>query len=140
LMARAVAAAQALGFPITEDFNGSRTDGFGMPDFTIRNGRRCSTADAYLRPALHRSNLEVRTGALVERVRIVDGRAVGVVVRMDGPRRSFTATREIILAGGAINSPQLLMLSGIGPAAHLRAHGITPLADSPDVGRNLMDH
>lgn len=140
LMARAVEAARALGFPITEDFNGSRTDGFGMPDFTIRNGRRCSSADAYLRPALHRPNLQVRTGALVERVRIIDGRAVGVTARIDGQSRRFTATREVILAGGAINSPQLLMLSGIGPAAHLQAHGIAPLADSPDVGRNLMDH
>lgn len=140
LMANALAAARGLGFPVTDDFNGERTDGFGMPDFTIRNGRRCSAADAYLRPALRRPNLTVRTGALVERVLIGDGRARGVVWSADGARHVAEADREVILCGGAINSPQLLMLSGIGPAQALARHGIATLVESPDVGANLMDH
>jgi len=140
LMANAVEAARAMGFPITEDFNGERTDGFGMPDFTIRDGRRHSAADAYLRPALARRNLELRTGALATRVILDEGRARGVAWRRAGAEEEALATREVILAGGAINSPQLLMLSGIGPAAHLAEMGIPVAVDSPGVGGNLMDH
>lgn len=140
LMANAIEAARTLGYPITQDFNGARTDGFGMPDFTIRNGRRCSAADAYLRPALSRPNLTVRTGALVERVVVEQGRAVGVAWTADGAAWTARVRGEVILCGGAINSPQLLMLSGIGRPDALSALGIAPLVDSPDVGANLMDH
>ncbi len=140
LIERARAAAVAAGFPLTDDFNGDRTDGFGMPDFTIRRGRRASTAAAYLRPARGRANLSVGTGALVERVRF-DGRvACGVDYVRNGQRRHARARREVILAGGAINSPQLLMLSGIGPADQLRANGIDVRVDAPEVGANLQDH
>lgn len=140
LMANAVAAARGMGFPITEDFNGATTDGFGMPDFTIRNGRRHSAADAYLRPAMARPNLEVRTGALVERVLLRDGRATGVAYRIAGAARQAEAAREVVLCGGAINSPQLLLLSGIGPGEPLREMGIDVAVDSPEVGANLQDH
>ena len=140
LMANAVAAARSLGFPITEDFNGERTDGFGMPDFTTRNGRRDSAADAYLRPALGRPNLEVRTGALAERVSVSDGRATGVVYRKGGEAREVLAAREVVLCGGSINSPQLLLLSGIGPGGELAEWGIPVVAHSPSVGENLHDH
>jgi choline dehydrogenase len=140
LMANAVEAARSLGFPITEDFNGARTDGFGMPDFTIRNGRRDSAADAYLRPAMKRPNLEIRTGALAERVIVRDGRATGVAYRKNGETHEVHAAREVVLCGGSINSPQLLLLSGIGPGAHLRELGIRVAVDSPEVGANLHDH
>lgn len=136
LMARAIEAARAEGWPITDDFNGATTDGFGMPDFTIRGGRRCSAADAYLRPAMGRRNLAVRTDTLVERVVLSEGRATGVVCA----GQQITARREVVLCGGAINSPQLLLLSGIGPGAHLREMGIDCQVDSPDVGGNLHDH
>jgi choline dehydrogenase len=140
LMAHAIAAARGLGFPITEDFNGATTDGFGMPDFTVRRGRRCSAADAYLRPALARPNLAVRTGALVTRLAVADGRVTGLDYLEGNETRPVGAAREVILCGGAINSPQLLLLSGIGPAEQLAAQGIAPVVDSPDVGGNLMDH
>jgi choline dehydrogenase len=140
LMGRALEAARALGHPITQDFNGPTTAGFGMPDFTIRNGRRCSAADAYLRPALKRANLAVRTGAIATKIMIRDGRAMGVTYSRAGQPVEAGASREIILAGGAINSPQLLMLSGIGPAEHLRSLGIDMTKDSPEVGANLQDH
>lgn len=140
LMANAMEAAAALGFPLTDDFNGARTDGFGMPDFTTRNGRRDSAADAYLRPALQRPNLEVRTGALAQKVLVREGRAVGVAYRQGGVAREVAARGEVVLCGGSINSPQLLLLSGIGPAAELAAIGIEVLRDSPGVGANLHDH
>jgi choline dehydrogenase len=140
LMAHAIEAARALGYSITYDFNGETSDGFGMPDFTIRGGRRCSAADAYLRPAMTRPNLQVRTAAVATKVLICEGRAVGVAYRRDGQSVEVGATREVILSGGAINSPQLLLLSGIGPAADLQALGIDLAADSPEVGANLQDH
>jgi choline dehydrogenase len=140
LMAHAIAAAQALGYPVTEDFNGERSDGFGMPDFTIRHGRRCSAADAYLRPALSRPTLAVRTSAMVTRIMTSGKKATGVAYRLGGEERQALATREVLVAGGAINTPQLLMLSGIGPADHLRAMGIEVIAHSPEVGANLQDH
>ncbi len=140
LMANAIAAARSLGFPITEDFNGATTDGFGMPDFTTRGGRRCSAADAYLRPALKRPNLEVRTGAQATRVVMREGRSTGVLYRSAAGQNEVAARREVILAGGAINSPQLLMLSGIGPGQHLGEMGIAPIVDSTGVGGNLQDH
>ncbi|OJW59818.1 MAG: hypothetical protein BGO57_05005 [Sphingomonadales bacterium 63-6] len=140
LMANAVEAARAMGFPITMDFNGERTDGFGMPDFTIKDGRRHSAADAYLRPALSRPNLEIRTHALATRI-LFDGKhATGLAWMQGNEEKQAHATREVILSGGAINSPQLLLLSGIGPAGELAEMGIPVLHDSPDVGGNLMDH
>jgi len=140
LIEPARAAAASLGYPLTDDFNGARTDGFGMPDFTIERGRRASAADAYLRPALGRPNLKLITGALVERVTFEGQVATGVSFRQAGQFCRARATREVLLCGGAINSPQLLLLSGIGPAADLQHHGIAVLADRPDVGAHLQDH
>ncbi len=137
---RARAAAQAMGFPLTDDFNGARSDGFGMPDFTIARGRRAGTASAYLMPARQRPNLSVLTGAEVRRVTIAKGRATGVEYRHRGAVCQAAAQREVILCGGAINSPQQLMLSGVGPAGHLAQFGIEVRADSPEVGRNLQEH
>lgn len=119
--------------------------GFSQTMVSQRRGSRASTADAYLRPAKRRRNLRVITGALVRRVTFTsDGpetpRATGVYVELDGVTRHARAHREVILSGGAVNTPQLLMLSGIGPAAHLADHGIRLIADSPDVGSNLQDH
>jgi choline dehydrogenase-like flavoprotein len=107
---------------------------------TIRNGRRCSASVAYLRPALSRKNLTVITSALVTRVLVENGAARGVEWRQHGRSRSARVKREIIVSGGAINSPQILMLSGIGPADHLRQHGLTVVKDAPGVGQNLQDH
>ena len=140
LMPRALAAAAQMGFPLTDDFNGASPQGFGLPDFTIARGRRMNTAAAYLRPALLRSKLTVKTGAAVRRVIIENGRAVGVEYRQGTAIQIARAGREVLLCGGAINSPQLLLLSGVGPAAHLRQHGIPVQVDSPSVGRNLCEH
>ena len=124
------------GYPPNPDFNGSTQEGFGLYQVTQRDGSRCSAATAYLKPARGRGNLEVRTGAQVARVLIDRGRAFGVQL-VDGSR---IEANQVILAGGAINSPQLLMLSGLGPADHLRSHGINIAADLPGVGGNLQDH
>ena len=132
-------AALASGLPSNGDFNGAEQDGVGTLQLTMRDGRRWSAADAYLRPAAARANLEVETGALVTRVVIEQGRATGVEYVRDGGSRVARAG-EVILAAGAIKSPQLLLLSGVGPAAELREHGIAPLVDSPAIGRGLHDH
>ncbi|MCC7273986.1 MAG: choline dehydrogenase [Alphaproteobacteria bacterium] len=135
-----IAAAEAAGYPRNDDFNGAVQEGAGYYQLTNRNGRRCSTAVAYLRPAERRPNLAIATGALASRI-LLDGRAaVGVEYRQGGTTRQARARREVILAGGAINSPQLLQLSGIGPAEHLRTLGIQVAHDLPGVGRNLQDH
>lgn len=128
------------GYPFTPDMNGYQQEGIGRMDMTIRNGRRCSTALAYLRPAMKRQNLTVVTGALTTKIRIEHGRAVGVDYVEHSVAKSARAEREVISCGGAINSPQLLMLSGIGPADPLRAHGIQVVHDLPGVGQNLQDH
>ncbi len=107
---------------------------------TIRDGRRCSAARAYLRPAMARVNLDVETDALVNRVLLENNRAVGVEYAQGGETKVVHAEREVILAGGVINSPQLLMLSGIGDPDELRAHGIGVKAPLPGVGKNLQDH
>lgn len=134
------AATREAGFPQTDDYNGERQEGFGRLQMTIRNGRRDSAAAAYLRPAMKRGNLTVRTGAMVERI-VLDGRrATGVAYRCADKSETALAGREVILSGGVINTPQLLMLSGIGPAASLAAHGIETVADLPQVGQNLQDH
>ena len=132
-------AARRAGWPETSDFNGAEGTGLGVVQFTIHAGRRASAANAYLKPVLQRSNLVLRTGALATRVAIRGGRATGIHFLDQGVERHAEATREVILCGGVFNSPQLLMLSGIGPADHLREHGITAFVDLP-VGRNLRDH
>jgi len=133
------AAGRALGFPQTDDYNGRHPVGFGRAQFSIRDGRRSSTSVAYLRPAMKRPNLTVQTEALVHRVLLEGMRAYGVEYSVRGESSQVEAEREVILCGGAFNSPQLLMLSGIGPADHLREVGIEPVADLP-VGENLQDH
>ncbi len=135
-----VAAGEQAGYPRTPDMNGFQQEGFGRLDMTIHRGRRWSAATAYLAPARARPNLTVVTGALATRV-IFEGRhAVGVEYARGGRTEIARATRETILAGGAINSPQLLMLSGVGPADALRGHRIAVVHDSPGVGANLQDH
>ena len=132
-------AADEAGFAITPP-NLPNGQGFSQTMVSQRRGARASTADAYLRPAAHRPNLRVVTDALVHRVTFDGTRATGVEVEVDGVVHQATARREVVLAGGAVNTPQLLMLSGIGPAEHLREHGIDVLVDSPGVGGNLQDH
>ncbi|MCX5288627.1 MULTISPECIES: GMC family oxidoreductase [unclassified Streptomyces] len=128
------------GIPLAADENGSASDGARPTMVMQAGGRRRSTADGYLRPAAHRPNLVVRHGAAVHKVEIVDGRAEGVRYSVDGRPVTVTARREVILCAGAVDSPRLLMLSGIGPADRLRDHGIELVADAPEVGRNLRDH
>ncbi len=135
-----IAAATELGFPRNDDFNGATQDGVGYHQTTTRNGRRCSTAVGYLRPAMQRSNLRVVTGALTEKVLFEDRRAVGVTFRREGRLCTARAGREVILCGGAVNSPQLLMLSGIGPQDQLAQFGIPIVHHLPGVGQSLQDH
>lgn len=135
-----LAAMAALGYPQCEDFNGPNPEGYGLRQGTILDGRRVSTASAYLKPASTRSNLAILTDTLVERV-VFDGRrAVGVDVRRGTERRRLAARAEIVVSGGSINSPQILMLSGIGEGAHLKELGIEVVHDLPAVGANLHDH
>src|SRR5271170_7466623 len=134
------ASGRAAGYKATADYNGAQQEGFGTWQMTVRNGRRCSAADAYLRPALERPNLTIETDALVTKV-IFDGRrAAGVEYIRRGETLAAHAEREVILSGGVINSPQLLMLSGIGDPAQLAGHGIAVKAALPGVGKNLQDH
>jgi choline dehydrogenase len=135
-----VAAAQECGLPANDDFNGAQQDGSGFYQVTQRDGRRCSAADAYLRPAMARPNLEVRTDARATKVVVEGGRAAGVRYLQRGNEETAYVQGEVIVSGGAIGSPQLLMLSGIGPADHLRELGVTVMVDSPGVGANLSDH
>jgi choline dehydrogenase len=136
-----VAAAAKLGYPESTDFHGTQTEGFGAPDFTVsRRGRRASTAAAYLVPAMARPSLTVETGAQATRVIVAGGRATGVEYLRDGERQVVHAARDIVLSGGAYNSPQLLMLSGVGPADELAQHGIAVVHDLPGVGKRLQDH
>ena len=133
-------AANEQGLEHNRDFNGAEQDGVGLYQVTQRKGRRESTATAFLRPALRRPNLEVRTFAQATRVVVEGGRAVGVEADLGGRREVFRAAREVVLCGGAIGTPQLLLLSGIGPADELRALGIPVVVDNPLVGRGLQDH
>jgi choline dehydrogenase len=135
-----IEAAQAAGFPRNDDFNGASQEGAGYFQLTARNGRRWSTAKGYLRPARRRPNLQIVTDALASRILFSGRRAVGVEYRRDNKTRIAHATREVIVAGGAFNSPQLLQLSGLGPVDLLRSHGITVVADMPGVGADLQDH
>ncbi|QXQ07153.1 choline dehydrogenase [Sphingosinicellaceae bacterium] len=140
LAAAFVRAAAEAGYPLSPDVNGAQQEGFGRIDRTTRNGRRWSVAKAYLYPARSRSNLVVRTGALVHRIVVDQGRAAGVVVAVGGTTSEIRATREVIVAAGAINSPQLLQLSGIGDPEHLASVGIPLTHALPAVGANLNDH
>lgn len=135
-----VDAAVGAGLKPTDDFNGAEQEGAGLYQVTCRRGHRWSTAKAYLEPAANRPNLTVRTGAHARRVVVEGGRAVGVEYDRAGGRATAYAAAEVVLSGGAINSPQLLMLSGIGPGAHLREVGVEVLVDLPGVGQNLHDH
>ena len=135
-----MAAGAAAGHPLTPDYNAAQQEGFARLQSTIRNGRRWSGADAFLRPAVARGNVSVAVNALATRVVFEGARAVGVEYVVDGDRRTARAAREVILAGGVINSPQLLMLSGIGDPEELHRHGIDVKVRLPGVGRNLQDH
>jgi len=128
------------GLPRNPDVNGAEQEGAGYYQLTVKNGQRCSAAVAYLHPAMRRPNLRVETRAVATRVLIEDGRAVGVEFQQGAERRIARAAREVVLAGGAINSPQLLQLSGVGAADLLRRFGIEVVRDLPGVGENLQDH
>ena len=133
-------AAEQAGYAVTSDYNGRQQEGFGRMAMTVRDGRRWSAANAYLKPARSRPNLEVATHALATKILFEGRRAVGVQYRRGGEEHTALAWREVILCGGPINSPQLLKLSGVGPAEELRAHGIAPVHHLPGVGENLQDH
>jgi choline dehydrogenase len=137
-----LAAGQQAGYPLSEDLNGASREGFGAVDLTIGKGKRSSASRAYLRHVLKRPNLTILTGAHAQRILFTDTRAAAVTFLHEGEIKTATATPsgEILLTAGAINSPHLLMLSGIGPASHLAQHGITPIANLSGVGQNLQDH
>lgn len=136
-----VAAAQAAGYKFNPDYNGADQEGVGFFQLTARNGRRCSSAVAYLNPIKKRPNLQIITHAQVDKVEISEGRATGVsYTDRSGKVQTVTARREIVLCGGAINSPQLLMLSGIGEGEHLSEYGIEVKKDLKGVGKNMQDH
>jgi len=134
-----VKAGKQAGYPVTGDYNGEQQEGFGPFDATIWKGRRWSAANAYLRPALKRPNCTL-TRAFARKIVIEDGRAIGVEVERGGKIEVIRANVEVIVAASSLNSPKLLMLSGIGPAAHLAEHGIDVVADRAGVGQNLQDH
>lgn len=134
-----VDAGQQAGYEITGDYNGEKQEGFGPMEQTVWKGRRWSAANAYLKPSLNRENCDIVRG-LAARVVMENGRATGVELVRGGKKEIIRARREVVLAASSINSPKLLMLSGIGPAAHLAEHGIEVVADRPGVGANLQDH
>ena len=134
-----VEAGRQAGYEVTDDYNGAKQEGFGPMEQTVWQGRRWSAANAYLHPALRRENCTLVHG-FAERIVFEGTRAVGVEIDQRGTRQVIIANREVVVAASAINSPKLLMLSGIGPAAHLRDHGIKVLADRAGVGGNLQDH
>jgi choline dehydrogenase len=133
-------AAQQAGYPRTNDINGFQQEGMGRLDMSVGGGVRCSAARAYLHPAMHRRNLSVRTHALATRILLDGRRAIGVGYRRGGEQFTALARREVVVSCGAINSPQLLKLSGVGAASELRAQGIAVVQDLPGVGENLQDH
>lgn len=133
-------AGEQAGLPINHDLNGASQEGVGIYQITTRQGVRASASSAYLRPVMKRSNLSVQTDAHVTRVLFEGGQACGVAYQQGGAERVVRARREVLLAAGAINSPQLLQLSGVGPAAQLQSMGIGVVANSPAVGQNLQDH
>jgi choline dehydrogenase len=135
-----LAAGVAVGLPHNPDLAGSEAEGIGLAQATVKKGRRCSSAVAYLEPARGRPNLSVVTGAQATRLLLDGRRVVGVNYRRKGIEHTARVKREVVLCAGSVNSPQLLMLSGIGPAESLRQHGIPVLHDLPGVGANLQDH
>ena len=135
-----VQSCQEFGMPYNPDFNGEVQEGAGVYQTTTRNNRRCSAAVGYLRPALRRKNLTVRTGCLARRILIEGGRATGVEYSQNGTTRTTRADGEVVLTSGAIGTPKLMMLSGLGPADHLKSLGIDVVSDQPGVGENLTDH
>jgi len=135
-----IEAAEQCGYPRNADFNGAQQEGFGYYQFTTRNGRRCSTAVGYLKPARRRANLTIASRALATRILFEGKRATGIEYLQGDAKHVVRAGKEVILAGGAFNSPQLMQLSGLGPAALLRQHGIDVIADMPGVGADLQDH
>ncbi|KNG92704.1 choline dehydrogenase [Pseudaestuariivita atlantica] len=139
LHAAFVEAAKAAGYAETQDYNGYRQEGFGPMDMTVHNGRRWSAANAYLKPALKTGLCTLVTG-LASRLTLQGKRVTGLRVRANGRKMILRARREVILAASSINTPKILMLSGIGPADELRRHGISVVADRPGVGKNLQDH
>ncbi len=136
-----VAAAQEAGYPFNSDYNGAEQEGVGYFQLTTRNGRRCSAAVAYLKPIRNRTNLQIITHAMVKRIDL-DGKKASGVTFLDrsGQEQTIKARREIVVSAGAINAPQILMLSGIGAPEHLQENGITPLHALPGVGQGLQDH
>lgn len=134
-----IEAGRQAGFEVTDDYNGQKQEGFGLMEQTIHQGKRWSAANAYLKPALKRQNLEL-IKCFARRIAIEDGRAVGVEVERGGKVEVIRAVREVIVAASAFNSPKLLMLSGIGPASHIKDHGLEVVADRRGVGSNLQDH
>ncbi|MDE4173560.1 choline dehydrogenase [Phaeobacter sp. PT47_59] len=134
-----VNAGRQAGYPVTADYNGEQQEGFGPMEMTVYKGQRWSAANAYLKPALKRDNCDLIRG-LARKVVIEEGRAVGVEIERGGKVEVIRANAEVILSASSLNSPKLLMLSGIGPAAHLAEHGIEVVADRPGVGKNLQDH
>ncbi len=135
-----LAAGREAGYPATNDMNGFQQEGFGLMDMTVGGGRRCSAANAYLRPAMRRSNLAVRTHSFATRILFEQRRAIGIQYRRHDADHTVRARREVILSCGPINSPQLLKLSGVGPAQELADHGIPRVHELPGVGENLQDH
>ncbi len=133
-------AGREAGHTVNDDFNGEEQEGFGRYDFTIRRGKRCSTSTAFLHPVRHRRNLEIVTDCLVSRVAVDGDRATGVEVVQGGASHTYRANREVVLCAGTVNTPQILMLSGIGPGEELGRHGIQVVRELPGVGRNLQDH
>jgi choline dehydrogenase len=134
-----IEAGRQAGYPLTEDYNGAQQEGFGPMEATIWQGRRWSAASAYLKPAVAAGNVRVIRG-LARRVMIEHGRAVGVEIGRGGAVEVVRAGRAVVLSASSLNTPKILMLSGIGPAAHLRDHGVNVVADRPGVGANLQDH
>ncbi|MCO5083323.1 MAG: choline dehydrogenase [Rhizobiaceae bacterium] len=139
LYAAFIEAGRQAGFETTQDYNGSKQEGFGPMEQTIHDGRRWSVANAYLRPALRRKNVRV-VSAFARKIVIENQRATGVEIEARKKIQVVKARREVVIAASSINSPKVLMLSGIGPAEHLRSHGIAVIADRPGVGQNLQDH
>jgi len=135
-----IAACEQAGIPRRADINGEEQEGVTWYQLTVKNGRRCSAAVAYLHPAMKRANLKVETRALATRILFEGKRAVGIAYTQGGQKRVARAAREVILSGGTVNSPQLLQLSGVGPGGLLQEHGIAVIADLPGVGENLQDH
>lgn len=133
-------AGEDAGYGLTEDYNGQRQEGFADMEMTVYKGRRWSAANAYLKPALKRGNVTLIKGAMVHKVLFEDKRATGVSYEVGGEVKTAQANREVILSASSINSPKILLQSGIGDASHLNEHGIEVVADRPGVGANLQDH